>query len=325
MARPMPAGTSPPAPGAAPNEGATSDSEDAEALSEPTPVSLAPEEEPAGALITSPVNYSMRPAGDPASVPPRSYPDAAVERTPAQPPGYDDLAPGDVEIVGPARFLGVVPMPVELLDDRVVLPAVLGELKEFIERGTLALMGLAVLTTLLLVVAAGVCPGRLGDSLLLPPALAGFSLAISVPFYAAGLLGAQREAKRHLEVRTCGRRAGRSRGLTKTKNLEAYLLFLVFYSLWAFVLFFVAIGLLEEPARKAACASGDCWPALPAFTIIGLFFSCLATTGFVLYLFKFYYFLHEKHGWGDPPEGGKAGALEMTGLGPDEAVVLEAL
>ena len=209
MARPMPfdaaageeeegqGGTSPPAPGAAPNEGATSDSEDAEALSEPTPVSLAPEEEPAGALITSPVNYSMRPAGDPASVPPRSYPDAAVERTPAQPPGYDDLAPGDVEIVGPARFLGVVPMPVELLDDRVVLPAVLGELKEFIERGTLALMGLAVLTTLLLVVAAGVCPGRLGDSLLLPPALAGFSLAISVPFYAAGLLGAQREAKRY--------------------------------------------------------------------------------------------------------------------------------
>ena len=296
-------GTSPPAPGAAPNEGATSDSEDAEALSEPTPVSLAHEEEPAGALITSPVNYSMRPAGDPASVPPRSYPHAAVESTPAHPPAYDDLEPGDVEIVGPARFLGMVPMPIELLDDRVVLPAVLGELKEFIERGTLALMGLAVLTTLLLVVAAGVCPGRLGDSLLLPPALAGFSLAIAVPFYAAGLLGAQREEKRYL---------------------EAYLVFLVFYSLWAFVLFFVAIGLLEEPKRKAACASGDCWPALPAFTIIGLFFSCFATTGFVLYLFKFYYFLHEKHGWGDPPPG-KAGALEMTGLGPDEAVVLEAL
>ena len=79
------------------------------------------------------------------------------------------------------------------------------------------------------------------------------------------------------------RREGRR--TDQQKSLEAYLLFLVFYSLWAFVLFFVAIGLLEEPARKAACASGDCWPALPAFTIIGLFFSCLATTGFVLYLF----------------------------------------
>ena len=81
---------------------------------------------------------------------------------------------------------------------------------------------------------------------------------------------------------------------------------------------------LAGAARSAGCdsvrADETCQVLLGQQTRLPAF----ATTGFVLYLFKFYYFLHEKHGWGDPPPG-KAGALEMTGLGPDEAVVLEAL